>query len=351
MKIEDELRKCFKCGMCRAVCPVLAEELLETAGPRAKVALCEGILDGSLSLTQPVLTLLRMCTGCRSCSLNCTSGTDPRGLAVTMASGSGSMFARTGLPDGRASRVLLEASVDPGKDLSSFLNASAEKCNEVAYFIGCAEAAHLEGVPSNVLDMLRRLGVEVAVPDEQVCCGWPQVLLGDLESAKELALRNSAVFAPFKTVLTSCIHCRSMFTGDYPSLFGIHDLAGKTSGVLEFLEQSRLLESLKIGHKTGRPFYSHPCRMGRGRAKSFSHIQFLEERLDGSLIEPRRDLCCGAPLELHCPETARKMLERKIAQIERSGCDVVLADCPFCVLAMESICQIPVKHLLAVVAV
>jgi len=347
MTIEDELRKCFKCGMCRAVCPVLAEELLETAGPRAKVALCEALLDGSIGLTEATVQLLRRCTGCRSCSMSCTSGTDPRSLAVALGSELGGSFGPPPVPAGRVGSLLIDTSMDGEKDLDQFRERSARGEIGVAYFVGCVEASHLRGVPENVLEVISKLGVTVAVPDGQVCCGWPQVLLGDLGSARELALQNRKALGSFQVVLTSCVHCQSMLTRDYPSLFGISELASRTGDVLGFMGASGLLAGLKLDFGAERVLYSHACRLGRGRAKDTSHVLFLRERLAGALVESERDRCCGAPLEVHSPETARRMLEGKTTEIKQSGCGIVLADCPFCVLALEPASEVPVKHLLA----
>jgi Fe-S oxidoreductase len=86
--------------------------------------------------------------------------------------------------------------------------------------------------------------------------------------------------------------------------------------------------------------------MGRGRIKDTSHLSFLRERLGDSLMEIDCDQCCGAPLELSSPVTAGKMLDRKIAGVEDSGCGGVLSDCPFCVLALGSSISRPVKHIL-----
>jgi glycolate oxidase iron-sulfur subunit len=345
--IEEELEKCFKCGMCRAVCPVLNQELLETFGPRGKIAICEALRDGSLHSTGKVLKLLRMCTGCRSCSMNCASQTDPRSLVLAIEAELGSPVSKAPVPNTRAGRALLEASADPYKDLKRFLSAPSGNGNEVAYFIGCVEAGELTRVPENVLMVLRKRGISVAVPPEQVCCGWPQALLGDLESARKLADQNRRVFAPYRTVLTSCVHCKIMLSRDYPALFDIHDFAGETKGLLEFIRESGLPELLDTRKKKLKTFYSRACRMGRGRERDDSHIQFLRERLSGSLVESCHDWCCGAPLEMHSTETANRMLARKSAEIALSECDLVLADCPFCVLALESICEIPVMHLLS----
>lgn len=336
--------------MCRAVCPVLAEELVETAGPRAKVALCEAISDGTLSVTETLLEVLRKCTGCRSCSANCTSGTDPRALSVLVQAKHEELLPKPE-PTGSVGNLLLRIAENPEKNVGALTRTRSGGSPRAAYFVGCVEASRLSEVPRNLLEILGKLGVAVDVPEGQVCCGWPQLLQGKFESAKELALANADLFGAYDVVLTSCPHCQVLLSSDYPALFGIDDFAERTSDVFTFLDRAGLLRDLRMSRKMPRTFYSYACRLGRGRVRNMAHVDFLKGQLGESLVLAEDDVCCGAPLELHSPTTARRMLDRTVAEIGRSGCEVVLTGCPFCFLAIESCCGVPTKHFLAEIEV
>jgi Fe-S oxidoreductase len=56
------LEKCHNCGLCKALCPVLAAERCETTGPRGKVLLLKSNVHTDL---------LFKCTLCRACEVSC----------------------------------------------------------------------------------------------------------------------------------------------------------------------------------------------------------------------------------------------------------------------------------------
>lgn len=79
------LEKCYNCGLCKALCPVLAAEQCETTGPRGKVLLLKGGVQSELFLK---------CTLCKACEVSCPLHLDipaevrkARGALKTKANG------------------------------------------------------------------------------------------------------------------------------------------------------------------------------------------------------------------------------------------------------------------------
>ncbi|MFQ5905590.1 MAG: (Fe-S)-binding protein, partial [bacterium] len=311
--------------MCRAVCPVVEAELVETASPRAKVALCEAVKEGRLGISRALLDILERCTGCRACSLNCTSGTDPYGLAVLTRFEH--MREEPRLPETTwsVSAFLRDVFVNPEKEIGEFRRKGRHVRARVAYFIGCAEASRLAEVPRNLLRVFENLGVETMVPEEQVCCGWPHILLGRLDSAKKLALRNRRAFQGFDIVLASCPHCLNTLTFDYPSLLGITTFRERTKDVLTYLVEEDHDKKLKMRRDSSRVLYARACRMGRGKDGETLHLSLLKKHMGKFLAEMNSNLCCGAPLQLLVPPLSRSMLENRMREIEGSGSSLVLS--------------------------
>jgi len=70
---EDILRKCVHCGFCTATCPtyqLLGDEL---DGPRGRIYLIKGMLEGEPVSASTRLHLDR-CLSCRACETTCPSG-------------------------------------------------------------------------------------------------------------------------------------------------------------------------------------------------------------------------------------------------------------------------------------
>ena len=346
ISVQKEIEKCFKCGLCRAVCPVLAAEKLEIVSPRAKVALCAAVETGRIGLSKTALDILNMCTGCQACSSNCPSGSDPYALTALVRFENGRVKSALPEPTSPVSSFLLHVLSNPQKNLDGLAKRVQRGTARVGYFVGCVEASRLRVVPQNVLTILESLGLNVGIPEEQVCCGWPYVLVGELDSARKLALRNRKAFEGFEVVLSSCPHCITTLSREYASLFGIEIFGKLVKDVLCFLEEKDLDRLLTLEGKASRTFYSHPCRMGRGRDKDTTHITFLRKHLGESLTELDDDLCCGAPLELVSPALGRSIFELKMRSVARSGSGMVRSGCPFCVLAIGSGSDTPAKHVM-----
>ena len=346
ISVQKEIEKCFKCGMCRAVCPVLEAENVEIVSPRAKVALCEAVEAGRIGFSKTTLGILDMCTGCQACSLNCPSGTDPYALATLVRFENKRAKPALLEPTGPVSSLLVHVLSNPQKNLDGLNRRRQRGSVRVGYFVGCVEANRLRAVPENALTILGNLGITVGVPEDQVCCGWPYILVGRLDSARELALRNKKAFEGFDVVLASCPHCITTLSREYASLLGIGAFGKVVKDVLRFLVEKDLDRLLTLEGNAPRTLYSHPCRMGRGKDKDMTHILFLRKHLGKSLIELDAELCCGAPLELVSPALGRTIFERKMDRITHSGSSVVRSGCPFCVLAIGSGFDTPAKHVM-----
>lgn len=70
---ESVLRACVHCGMCNATCPTYALTGDELDGPRGRIYLMKGVLEGAPASRITQLHLDR-CLSCRACETTCPSG-------------------------------------------------------------------------------------------------------------------------------------------------------------------------------------------------------------------------------------------------------------------------------------
>ena len=72
-KIELEMKKCVKCGACRAHCPVFSVTGREPASARGKVALARAALSGGIGLDARTRSDMSKCLLCGRCVEKCAN--------------------------------------------------------------------------------------------------------------------------------------------------------------------------------------------------------------------------------------------------------------------------------------
>jgi glycolate oxidase iron-sulfur subunit len=70
-RVEDQLKKCVKCGACRTNCPAFSAFQREPAVARGKVALARHILDDDIDLDDQTYQAMSKCLLCGSCVEKC----------------------------------------------------------------------------------------------------------------------------------------------------------------------------------------------------------------------------------------------------------------------------------------
>src|SRR5881628_2870273 len=88
----------------------------------------------------------------------------------------------------------------------------------VSLLVTCLGDALFPDVGVATVRLLRRLGVDVAFPPAQTCCGQPQFNSGYHAEARALARHTIAAFAGADTVVTPSGSCAAMVKLEYPEL-------------------------------------------------------------------------------------------------------------------------------------
>jgi L-lactate dehydrogenase complex protein LldE len=88
----------------------------------------------------------------------------------------------------------------------------------VALFITCFNDTLFPRTGQAVVELLERLGCEVAFPDEQTCCGQMHFNTGYHEAGRALAQRFERVFGGFEAVVSPSASCTAMVREHAPSV-------------------------------------------------------------------------------------------------------------------------------------
>jgi len=403
-EVQEEARRCVKCGNCLAECPVYLETLEEPLAARGKMALVESLKEGDPEYTKRYYQILSQCLLCGTCTENCPNGVcgdeiirDARALLVKeqgltlpkkaifkyfletdrlmplVLKGAASLQhlflekipeesglrLRFPVPFIDSKRFIPPIAQDPFLDIHSGWVRAEKETMRVGLFVGCVSNYLFPRISQATLDLFVGNGISVYIPKEQKCCGLPAFGSGDEDTPRSIARRNIEAFAEenLDQVVAHCASCAAMLKLDYPLLFGEDDpFRAKALAFSEKVsDASRLLARIpdlkrkgnSPGNKVLRVTYHDPCHLRR-KLGIFKEPRDLLQSTPGLEYVEMRDAnrCCGQGGSFNVAnyDLSLKILDRKTSAIEESGADIVTTTCSGCLLQlMDGIHQAGLK--------
>lgn len=360
---------CVHCGLCTSACPTYLELGTEMDGPRGRIYLMRGVVDGTIDLDRQVRRHLDLCLDCRACESACPSGVrygqliepfrmdlQQTGQGQTMpwwlrlllfhvmtsarrarwAVAPARLLQRLGvmkllqrpglvrrLPAPLRTLLTLLPPLPPREGpLPEVLPAIGPRRARVALFTGCVNDAVFHHVNWATARVLQHNGCEVWTPMEQGCCGALHYHAGLAEPAARFAARNAEVFFKEKRQLDAVVinvaGCGSTLK-DYAHV--LPTAAGAALGSLvkdvhEFLAD---LGPTKPAHPLPmRAVYHDACHLCHAQQirQPPRHLLRLIDGLElVEVAEP--EVCCGAAgsYNLTQPEMAETLGRRKAVHL------------------------------------
>lgn len=393
--VEDELRKCMKCGNCQAVCPIYKETRREVGVARGKISLVETLLSGEMEMTEGLADRFSLCTTCMACNANCPCGVRfdkiilaARAEAVRkkglhpikkavfrtlkmqrlfdLGLKTGSVFQGVALKriPGSEKGARLRFDIGLGKEkvfpnlakrtLRSQLPETVKPDSgrpkmRVAFFTGCMINYFYTDMGLAVVDVLKENDLEVVIPSGQGCCGIPASVNGDVASAKVMAKRNLEEFEKLgaDALVVACSSCGTAWKHVFGELLEeelvFREIAGKWAAksydIAEFLMHHISLKQEGLGKVSKKVTYHAPCHLNRGQGIHTEPRELIHLIPGLELVEMKEPgRCCGmaGSFSLTHPELSEQISERKINDIAQTNTDVVATGCPACRLQLAS---------------
>ena len=204
----------------------------------------------------------------------------------------------------------------------------------VTLFIQCLVDGIYPEVGEAMVAIFRKLGIRLACPTRQTCCGQPAFNSGYQEEARLAARRFIEIFESADAIVCPSGSCVTMVRHHYPQLFigeaawlkraqhvaaktfelteyivdilGIDDLKARFDGVVTYHDSCHLLRNLRIKEQ--------PRRL----LNRISGVEFVE--MNDS------DRCCGfgGSFSFKYADISAAMAEEKVSNIIASGADTVV---------------------------
>jgi glycolate oxidase iron-sulfur subunit len=361
---------------------------MERHAPRGRVQMVKKYLEGDLSVTKSLQEALTSCTLCESCAQACPSGVridrvfenmrtelhDKLGVQFSkkalFAALNDPLLMRLGAKVARLGQRAFVAPLGVGwklgkiplnrlpsfnkrsfrKRMGEAVPAVGKRKGRVLYFTGCATDLINEEVGSAVVKVLTSLGIEVVIPQEQVCCSVPMFLTGARREAIPNVEKNLSVFdrTDADAIVVDCATCGAGLKKGVPHLaedLGLdvekaRRVASKVKDISEIVADK--LEELEFrkGGQDGRltVTYHDPCHLVRGMKVSAEPRKILRALDDLRLVElTGADQCCGGAgsFQFEHVRISAGVTDRKKDNIRAAGAQVLATGCPGCALTLS----------------
>jgi L-lactate dehydrogenase complex protein LldE len=214
----------------------------------------------------------------------------------------------------------------------------------VALCITCLGDVFSPEVGIATVRLLRRLGVRVAFPEGQTCCGQPAFNAGFRQQARLVAQRNLRIFAAYDYVVVPSGSCTAMFRHFYPDLFAddpvlgeqAESLARRTYELSEFLVRVMQVEGCGATF-AGKIGYHPSCHLAR-ELGVVDEPRRLITHVAGAELVPMdfAEQCCGfgGTFAVKYPQISDAMLQKKILGLKRAGAETLVSCDAGCLLQL-----------------
>jgi glycolate oxidase iron-sulfur subunit len=404
---SDVYNRCVRCGLCLPTCPTYLETLVETSGPRGRIALIKAVAEGRLDVTSPgFVHQMSECLDCRACEAVCPSGVaygrllEPartqvqrataarqplrvlrsllldrvfasmgllRFLAALLRFAQRSGLARLARAAGITRLLGLQAAerLEPPMSERFFVPRdqrwAAEGKRKATAFIhaGCVMHVAFAHVDEATVRVLQKAGCDVVAPSGQGCCGAINVHAGDMARGRQLAKRNIEAFerSGADVYVVNAAGCGSALK-EYAHLFADDPdwkdraaaFSARVRDVTEWLDEVGI--SPELGRLERTVTYQEPCHLVHAQRIALAPRRLLA-RIPGLRLRemPESSLCCGSAgiYNLTEPEMAGRLGRRKVQNIVSVEPEIVVTANPGCAMQVRAALreagrEIPVKH-------
>ena len=366
--MADAVSKCVHCGFCLAACPTYQELGQETDTPRGRIVLMKEVLEGTLSINEAT-EHIDPCLGCLACEPACPSGVPYRDLispfrAITESKRKRSLVDRikrfatqSTLP--YRNRFYIAATIGMiFKPLAQFMPTTLRSMLDllpedlpqrsvwkavyspegkprarVALLTGCAQSVLDPDINTATISVLKRNGVEVVVPEDQVCCGALSWHVGNHKKAQQFAIANLKAFPDdVDAIVTNAAGCGSGMQEYRMILKGTEhesaatDFSNRVVDVSAFLATLGDLAPLVDRGEPIRIAYHDACHLANAQGVVEQPRRLLSMIPGAEIVEiADSHLCCGSAgtYNIDQPLTAASLGRQKAENVIATDADVV----------------------------
>ncbi|HEX9182565.1 MAG TPA: glycolate oxidase subunit GlcF [Burkholderiales bacterium] len=366
------LRKCVHCGFCTATCPtyqLLGDEL---DGPRGRIYLIKGALEGA-PVTASTRLHLDRCLTCRACESTCPSGVQYArladiGRAVVEARAPRGRWERLkramlgfALPRTRVFAALLWLGqrvrflmprLVPAPAAPAGPWPAARHARRMLVLAGCVQPALAPRINAAAARVLDRAGISLIEAPGAGCCGAVRFHLNDQEAGCADMRALIDAWWPYvergevEAIVFTASGCGS--TAKEYGHYLAHDPAyrDKAARIAALSKDLSEVVPLVPGSAKGRIAFQSPCSLQHGqqiRGKVEALLAQAGYQL-APVAEPH--LCCGSAgtYSILQPALSTQLRTRKLAALQEGTPEAIATANIGCLAHLQGEASVPVRH-------
>jgi len=396
---EKILRRCVHCGFCTATCPTYVTLGNELDSPRGRIYLIKDMLENGRPADREVVTHIDRCLSCLACTTTCPSGVDymhlidharahieetyerpfmdrlTRNLLAAVLPYPGrfrpvlrlaalgrpfrSLFRR--VPALKPYAAMLDLAPRTLPPASPFARPGTHapegaRRGRVAILSGCAQPVLDPAINAATIRLLTRLGVEVVVPQGEVCCGSLVHHMGREEEALSNARANVDAWlheieaGRLDAIIVTASGCGTTIK-DYGHMLRLDpayaDKAARVSALAK--DVTEYLGGLDLPAQAPKGIavaYHSACSMQHGQKIVAAPKQLLKAAGFTVRDPAEGHLCCGSAgvYNIMQPEISAELKARKVKNIEATKADVIATGNIGCITQIATGTALPILH-------
>ena len=341
-KINETLKMCRCCFMCRHACPVFLATKLDVNTPRGHALLLSRIDEGLANWTGDMVDKVYQCSQCSLCKELCEF---KWGEDLIVQAGREAIV-DAGLAPGTV-KELAGKLMGGGTAYSKPLRALQVRSRldegtqvDVLYFAGDTAFYEEPEIIEGTAVLLDRLGISWALLESGNSTGIELFELGYAREAKKAAKALAGRIRQInpRILVTGCPHAYRAFKELYPE-WGITALKGiEIRHIAEYLAGKIADGELKFSKGPALPdvCYHDPCQLGR-KMGIYDVPRDLIKAVTGcpplELFHSKSEAeCCGAGSVMHLtdPAVTMKMAQKRLESALEEKAKILVTACPNC---------------------
>ena len=218
---------------------------------------------------------------------------------------------------------------------------------KVGLFSGCVQDFVYPEQMEAAVRLFADHKVAMSFPLAQSCCGLPLQMMGEAKTSRDVALQNIRAFEKEDVdhIVTLCASCASHLKHNYPVLLAddpklqakARAFAAKVIDFSSFAHDILKLQAKDFAGDGKRATFHSPCHLCRGLGVHDAPRDLIQAAGLDYQEAAESEVCCGfgGTFSAKFPELSAELLSKKLDNVELTGAEILLTDCPGCIMQLR----------------